>query len=195
MKGSNAWLNSVLFKYGIEGLQQVLKQLLAEAGAAVPEGIEKTFATVRRYHYLDVKGQSIINFFKGTHASAQTNLNSSWQPGQGEHQIITQLQLLDADNTTATAGSVPFTQGIDNAQLLDSRLTIVNNGIVEINQAPLAEFVGVLEDSASGILDLEIPIIWKGQTELTVRIDCPTAPTAINNVFMMAITKGFGTTS
>jgi len=192
MRGINIFLMNVLFTRGIQGLAAALAQILIDAGAAL-NGVKKTFATARRWHYASVKGQTEITLFGGTHVATQTNLPSTWQPAQNEHLVITGIQLMDADNTTAAAGSVPFTAGIDNAQILNGKLSIINNGVKEIDEIPISEFVAVVEDSQSGLLNLDVPIVWKGQTSLEVRITVPTAVAAINNVYLMGILKGYGT--
>ncbi len=147
---------------------------------------DKTIADRIIYDAKSVDAQSSVEFFTGTYNQFLTNLEGSYVRPASEHIIIYGIAFY-TDNGTAddqvetgnavwqegfTTGNNPIATGDSTSELpaphLDVSLTC--NGVVYLNDVWGMDWDSDLATYSRGKLLLNNPIVWPGQTQLTVEV-------------------------
>lgn len=141
---------------------------LEEAGLEINQS--KTIASVVYYHQQVVTADN-TPFFNGTFDDANTNIQgSSFVRPESEHFVIYAIRV--SSNVGGTSPSeafyVPGLSGV--AALSNSTMTINNNKVTDLNVYPLAEALSSLTTKDIGLIMLDEPIIWAGQTSLILTL-------------------------
>ena len=127
----------------------------------------KTIASQSLYHQLNVSANTVNEFFTGTFVAADTNVpGSNFVRPQSEHFVIYAIRILTGSSDADT--DVLYTPGNPGGDvgLSNSVLTITNNNVTELKNYPLTEALSDLTTRDQGLILLDEPIIWGGQTEL-----------------------------
>lgn len=122
-------------------------------------------------------GQNIAEFFRGAVTTARTNLQSFDRP-QSEHFIITHMKMLEGVNATLT--ETVWSPGFLDGDLQNGDWTFDNNGVIEQQSIPGTVFQPAAENPFSGIYELALPIVWRGQTRITIRMNYRNVPSTAN---------------
>jgi hypothetical protein len=132
----------------------------------------KTIASQSLYHQLNVTANTVNEFFTGTFVQADTNVpGSSFVRPQSEHFVIYAVRILTGTSDTET--DVLYTPGNSTGDigLSNTVATVNNNNITELKNYPLTEALSDLTTRDQGLIMLDEPILWGGQTELKVTLN------------------------
>ena len=170
------------------------KQFLSYLDAA---GLEVNQSkTIAQVDYYDQKAitQDVTQFFNGTFNPALTNIQgASFVRPESEHVVIYAIRI-STNVGGASPSGVFYTPGIlGNGPLDNCVMTINNNKVTDLNVYPLGEALDGLTTKDQGLILLDEPIIWSGQTSLIVSIQKldPAIPfTAATNVRVSLIGIG-----
>lgn len=139
--------------------------------AKLPIDNSKSIASVSYYDAKNTNGAGVFTFFGSSPlVSANTNVpgNNFVRPAS-EHAVIYAIRIESAAADVAVATFVPGDSG--DAALNKSVFTLTNNGVIEEKNFPISEALSGLTTRDQGIILLDEPIIWAGQTELSIQID------------------------
>lgn len=153
--------------------EQFIKYLEA---AGLPIDNSKTIAAVALYDQRVIAGTLVTKFFTGTFNPASTNVVGSFVRPQSEHFMITHMRWAEGSN--ATINNTNWSQGASSPETKNSRISVLNNSEQELKKYPLLEFLEDLTTKDKGLITLEEPILWSGQTELDITFEAVTNPTA-----------------
>jgi len=148
--------------------------------------------------YRNVTTRTNAQFFTGQFVQAQTNIRGSYVRPQGEHFVIygirvyTQVGFEGVFNPAfVTWKKGAYTTSNFNSNVIDTAFsnasyTIVNNGVTELKNMPLLQHDNTLVDGTRGTLWLNQPIVWAGQTELSLSV----TTNGPNNAFPGTLSAG-----
>lgn len=163
-------------------LENEFLSYLQEAGLEVNQS--KTIAQVDYYHQLAVTGD-VTSFFSGNFSQPLTNIQgASFIRPESEHVVIYAIRI-STNIGGATPDGVFYTPGIlGNGPLDNCVFSINNNKITDLNVYPTGEALDGLTTKDQGLILLDEPIIWAGQTALILQLaKLTTLPfTALTNV-------------
>jgi hypothetical protein len=166
---------------------KAVKDYLAVNGQKISQN--KTLSDVSFYHDLAIGETTRADFFQGTASSELTNVGNSFTRPEGEHVIITGLQILEGNNATLGATDwIPVTAGAN--WVKNGYFTIYVNGVKQSEKIPATDFLksdGTVEPASK---ELMIPILWAGQTDLRIEYVSATAGAASDN--LRVVVKGLG---
>jgi len=167
-------------------LQENFIKYLEEAGLSIDNS--KTIAAVALYDQRQIAGTLVTKFFTGTFDSTNTNVVGSFVRPQSEHVMITHIRVADA--VSATVNLSNWIPGVATAATKNARISILNNSEQELKKFPLTEFIAGLTTKDVGLLTLEEPILWQGQTELDLTFEAVSNPIANKNLRITLIGIG-----
>jgi len=159
-------------------LVSAFEKTLSENGAKISQS--KSLADVSFYHSLAIETAKSAVFFEGNASTSNTNLRQFIRP-EGEHVVITALEVLAGNN--ATLGSTdwtPLTTG--DAYAKNATMTVYANGIKVLDRYPLADFIKDVDSDEPATVELMTPIFWGGQTELRVEYSSTVGGAASDNL-------------
>lgn len=157
----------------------------------------KTIADRYIYDAKNCDGQTEINLFTGAYNQNVTNLEGSYVQPSSEHVIIYGMKFHTDNGTTAanfadglcdwqlgfTTGNNPIfsagggaTPSGDTADLTSElpapalNVSLETNGVVYLRQVWGGDWDSDLITASRGVLYLNVPIIWAGQTSLSVTV-------------------------
>jgi hypothetical protein len=146
----------------------------------------KTIADRPIYDAKNCDGQTEVSLFTGAYNQVVTNLEGSYVQPSSEHVIIYGI-MFHTDNATPTAnfalgecvwqkgfttGNNPVTTGDTNSELPAPALniTLQTNGVVYLREVWGGDWDSDLITQSRGVLYLNVPVIWAGQTSLEVTV-------------------------
>lgn len=97
---------------------------------------------------------------------------------EGEHMVILGIRVFTDAN--ATLASTDWIAGVDDAIAKNGFMNVTNSGTIEAKDLPLTAFQPAANFPNAGMVELSKPIIWKGQTALTINLRFPTVPATAN---------------
>lgn len=117
-----------------------------------------------------ITGLNNLELFSGDFASDFSNMkNGTYTLPQDEHKVVYGFKVEVASG--ATVPPVDWTLGANASDaVLNGFATISNNGQTVAADIPLADAITELTDKGVGYIALTQPIVWKGQTDLTMSI-------------------------
>lgn len=128
----------------------------------------KTIAYQVLYQKKDVSAVNNAQFFTGQIDATLTNVPASnFTRPQTEHFLIYGIRVASVAGVV-TAFMTPG-QSADPA-MNNTVMTITNNKIVVLNQFPFSEMLDGLTTNDQGVIWLDEPILWAGQTELNIAL-------------------------
>ena len=173
MFGNNANLNQTLsiFAAGPTGYSQAFLDYLKRAGINYSQN--KTLSQYTTFQSSVAVSNAVV-----THDNFADT--ASGQYADGEHFLVLGMRVLTGANASLTA--TPWVQGISDTALLNGRYVFNNNGTTEkigyTTEFPLSTNLATTE---AGVIYLNKPLIWVGQTKLSVQYTF-TAATATANL-------------
>lgn len=148
--------------------------------AKQPIGQSKTIASRSIYHQKQITGLEKINFFSGQYLATETNLEgSTFQRPLSEHFVITAVKFSIAQNgASVAANDVVYTDGISgninigvsSFKLQKATFSMEVNGIRYLKNVPLSESDALDDTDNQGIIQLNEPIIWPGNTNAEILV-------------------------
>ena len=154
-------------------LEREFLNYLEEAGLEINQS--KTIAQVNYYHQQAVT-QDVVQFFNNNYTAALTNIegNSFVRP-ESEHVVIYAIRV-SSNVGGASPDGVFYTPGIlGNGPLDNAVISINNNKVTDLNVYPMGEALDNLTTKDQGLILLDEPIIWAGQTTLILSLKKLTA--------------------
>lgn len=139
--------------------------------------VDKSVGGIVAFHSLAVVGLTIAQFFQGAPTVNNTNQQSFTRP-ESEHFIIMYMKSLEG--ASAVLQNTVWARGLNDLNTQNGDFTFTNNGVVELNRIPNTVFTQAAENPFSGIYELPLPIVWKGQTQINIRAEYRTAVAAAN---------------
>ena len=131
----------------------------------------KTIASVSYYHQVGLDAKTNAVFFDGVFAPSETNLVGSFVRPQSEHSLIYAIRYFTGDIGSGDLFESTWDEGngkINSIQ--NATFTITNNGVVVLKNYPMTDFLPGLTTKDVGYIMLDEPILWEGQTSLTVQL-------------------------
>jgi hypothetical protein len=157
-----------------------------------PNAILKSFMGLLKQKGANYDQAKTLAMFAADSKALITGLSSvslfGTQYPASEHFLIIGIRVLTG--TGASPANTVYTPGVTEGTTQNSLLNILNNGSVEIKDMPLSIFPLSTgnSDTNAGFISLFKPILWQGQTTLSVVINqaTPTA-TATSNIDVQLI--------
>jgi len=138
---------------------------------------DKTLMPITFIHAQNITGDSVTEFFEGSTAQSATNytnLDQFVRP-DSEHAIILAIRVREA--ISAAVVSSDWTEGATAAAIKNSDLSASINGVVYLRRYDMNEALDSLTTWDNGLIPLNQPMIWPGQTradfEVKYRGDIP----------------------
>jgi hypothetical protein len=149
-------------------LEKEFLAYLKKAGLKINQS--KTIAQLEYYHQLAMT-QDVTQFFSGNFDEELTNIQgASFVRPESEHMVIYAIRIKTNIGGAAPDG-VYYTPGIlSNGPLDNSVITINNNKVTDLNVYPLGEALDGLTTKDQGLILLDEPIIWAGQTSMIASV-------------------------
>jgi len=146
----------------------------------------KTIADRPIYDAKNADAQTEVTLFTGNYNQNVTNLEGSYVQPSSEHVIIYGI-MFHTDNGTTTAnfdlggcvwqkgfttGNNPIATGDTNSELPAPALNVslTTNGVVYLREVWGGDWDSDLATASRGILYLNVPVIWAGQTSLELTV-------------------------
>lgn len=146
----------------------------------------KTIADRPIYDAKNCAASTEVTLFSGDYNQVVTNLDGSYVQPSSEHVIIYGI-MFHTDNGTApanfalgdcvwqkgfTTGNNPVTTGDTNSELPAPGLnvTLQTNGVVYLREVWGGDWDSDLITQSRGVLYLNVPVIWAGQTSLEITV-------------------------
>jgi len=168
-------MNLVVLEKRIRNPFEFEEEFLAfwkEIGAQVTQ--EKSVAQVSLYDSRAL-GAGITRFFTGALVAFNTNLSAFIRP-ETEHLLITRIKYLEGVAAVVNESVWEPGTGLIEDATKNGQISISNNGVQVLRRYPLNSSNGNITTKDDGVIELEEPIPWIGQTELIIDIDLPNAP-------------------
>lgn len=128
----------------------------------------KTIAYISYYDQLRLSTAGVVNFFQGQADQFRTNVGNSFTRPQSEHAFIYAIRFWTGDSENPIASV--WSEGASNAEIQNSRITITNNNVVVLKNYPMTDFLNSLTTKDNGMITLDQPILWAGQTDLKLTL-------------------------
>lgn len=151
--------------------------------AKLPIDQSKTIASQNLYHRKNVSGLNSVQFFTGNYNVNETNVpTGSFLRPASEHFVIYGIKIFLAENNRPIEnvaqeiffGGICENFNISGAELqkfIQSQLTFLVNGVQVLKNMPLSESVANITTDEQGVILLNEPVIWAGQTEAQITIN------------------------
>jgi len=146
----------------------------------------KTIADRPIYDAKNCDSATEVTLFSGNYNQVVTNLDGSYVQPSSEHVIVYGIMFHTDNGTTAsdfsqgsciwqkgfTTGNNPVTTGDTNSELPAPGLnvTLQTNGVVYLREVWGGDWDSDLITQSRGVLYLNVPVIWAGQTSLEVTV-------------------------
>jgi len=137
---------------------------LQKAGLEISNS--KTISSQALYHQVNVGGSLVNTFFTGTLTTGETNIEGSFVRPQSEHFVIYGIRIFEGIDSSVI--DTNWVAGITTAEIENGNFTITNNSEVELKNYPMTEALAGLTTKDQGLILLDQPIIWAGQTSLSL---------------------------
>lgn len=138
--------------------------------ANLPFDNDKTIASVAYYHAVLINSATNAEFFAGNFVANNTNVpgNSFVRPNS-EHALIYAFRVAVGDGTGQNPAEQVYTPGTGaNIDFDNSIITVSNNGTIVLRDFPLSEALDGLTTRDQGLIMLDEPILWAGQTSMPI---------------------------
>lgn len=119
-------------------------------------GAQKRLVTQRIYHSKALGTAAIVDFFTGSTAGEDTNLDQFTLP-QNQPMLVTALRIFEGAN--ADVNKTAWAPGITAADAQNGVLNLSMNNRDMLVRLPLTDFVAAPEDPNAGIVELVQPIV------------------------------------
>lgn len=148
-----------------------------------PHMIRDRFVDALSYYQADYAVSKTVAFYIDPYngvAVGNTTLNIINQVSypESEHFLICGIRGLSG--AAASLAQSAWVAGISDALTINGSFNLINSGTTEIKNMPMTAFQPGTNYPDSGLLLLEKPVFWKAQTQLSIQIAWPTAPTTAN---------------
>jgi len=168
----------------------------------------KTIADRPIFDAKNCDGQTEVTLFSGDYNQVVTNLEGSYVQPSSEHVIIYGM-MFHTDNGTATAsfntgqcvwqkgfstGNNPISTGDADSEIPAPALNVSlqTNGVVYLREVWGMDWDSDLITQSRGILYLNVPVIWAGQTNLEVTVATQDGSVFPNNYSIRCTLLGVG---
>jgi len=148
-------------------LQKEFVTYLEKAGAKIT--ITKNIASVSYYDTKTIGANKRLEFFKGDPVTGSTNISTgSFIRPESEHALIYAIRAFTGTNALITDAN--YSAGGQNAfaHYTNSFFSVVNNGVTVLKDYYTAEGLTGLFTKDQGLIDLDEPVLWLGQTECPI---------------------------
>ena len=171
--------------------QESLRRWLKANGQEVTQ--EKVLMDMILFHELKFDAAAkVYTFFQGSvdpSANSVTNVTGNMSRNTGEHFIIVGMRLMTGVNATLSATAWTF--GVADADVRNGNVNFLNNTTQVLRNIPGTAFNPNLTTEDQGIHWLSEPLLWAGQTPISVPLVLQNVIATVNtNVRMELI--GFG---
>ena len=153
-------------------LEREFKSYINMAGLQIDQS--KTIAAVAYYDQKGIvaPGGVDVNFFAGTFDETLTNVGASYRRPESEHFVCYGIRFAVDPLAGAPFNDAAPVPGTNNLARFDNAvITVTNNGVVELRNYPISEALFGLTTKDQGLILLDEPIIWGGNTNLTVLME------------------------
>lgn len=161
-------------------IEKAFLQYLKRAKLSIDQS--KTIASQNLYHRKSITGLNTVQFFTGQYDQNETNVpTGSFLRPASEHFVIYGIKLsaVFTNLPITNVAQQVFTGGITDSftlvssevqKLVQSQMNLVVNGIQVLKNMPLSESVANITTENQGVILLNEPVIWAGQTEIDLSI-------------------------
>jgi len=166
----NYALQAMSLGKGINVTRQQLLRFLQEANVNISK-INKVISTGFAWHQKDVIGLTSFKLFQGTVAEGETNQPQGFVRPDNGHFIMFGMQVYQGNDAAYNVGTTDWVPGVTDLGLKSGYWSIYSNGQLQIKDVPGAAFAQVAEQKESGVLPFAEPIIWQGDTKISVEFN------------------------
>lgn len=168
-------------------LEKHFINFLQKAGLEISNS--KTIASQTLYNQVNTGANLNSSFFTdGQPDLTNSNIVGSFVRPQSEHFVVYAIRIFFGSSDVLA--ETDWEPGLNNVIGKNATMTITNNSEVELKNYPLNEALDNLTTKDQGLIILDQPIIWAGQTSLSVNFQFRTAGGADDNYRVQLIGLG-----
>lgn len=160
-------LQAMALGKGLEASRQQIIRYLQQAGVSISK-INKVISTGFAWHQKDVVGLTSFKLFQGAVTEGETNQPQGFVRPDNGHFLIFGIQMWEGNDATYEVGNTAWSPGFTVNELLSGYFSLFNNGQLALDKIPGSAFAQVAEQRESGVLPLTEPIVWAGDTKISL---------------------------
>lgn len=160
-------LQAMALGKGLEVSRQQIIRYLQQAGVSISK-INKVISTGMAWHQKDVLGLTSFKLFQGTVTEGESNQPQGFVRPDNGHFLLFGIQMFEGNDATYVVGKTDWSPGFTANELLSGYFSLFNNGQLALDKIPGAAFAAVAEQRESGVLPFTEPIVWAGDTKISL---------------------------